>query len=150
MKKVTIAIIDGQGGGIGSYIIKEMREHFSDGIEIIALGTNAMATAAMMRAKANKGASGENAIVQTLKWVDVIVGPWTIALPHAMMGELTPTMAEAVASSRVPRLLLPLKCPGFQLIGVEPEPLPHQTFKLIQALEELLRKEQGDSDKAEG
>lgn len=141
MKKVTIAIIDGQGGGIGSYIIKEIRERFSDEIEVIALGTNAMATAAMMRAKANKGASGENAIVQTVKWVDVIAGPWTIALPHAMMGELTPTMAEAVASSRALRLLLPLKCPGFQLIGVEPEPLPHLTWKLIQVLEALLREE---------
>ena len=138
MAKIAVAVIDGQGGGIGSYIIKELREHFSDEIEIIALGTNAVATAAMMKAKANRGASGENAIVQTLKWVDAVVGPWALSVPHSMMGELTPAMAEAVASCRASKLLLPLKCPGFQLVGVEAEPLPHLTFKLIQALGEAM------------
>ena len=136
MAKITVAVIDGQGGGIGSYIIKGLREHFSDDMEIIALGTNAMATAAMMKAKANRGASGENAIVQTLKRVDVVVGPWAISAPHTMMGELTPAMAEAVASCRAVKLLLPLKCPGFHLVGVVTEPLPHLTLQLIKALGE--------------
>ncbi len=138
MAKITVAVIDGQGGGIGSYVIKELREHFSDEMEIIALGTNAVATAAMMKAKANRGASGENAIVQTLKWVDMVVGPWAISIPQAMMGELTPAMAEAVASCRASKLLLPLKCPGFQLVGVAAEPLPHLTFKLIKAVSEAI------------
>ena len=69
-KKRTIAVIDGQGGGIGSVIIKRLREALGEEIEVIGLGTNAMATGAMLKAGANKGASGENAIVQTVRlWI---------------------------------------------------------------------------------
>lgn len=71
---LKIAVIDGQGGGIGSYIIKSLREAFGDKIEILALGTNAAATANMMKCKANKGASGENAIIWNVKKVDLILG----------------------------------------------------------------------------
>ena len=73
MKK--ICVIDGQGGGIGSHIIKQLRGYFQDTIEIIALGTNAIAVAQMLKSRANRGASGQNAIVQTVKLVDVITGP---------------------------------------------------------------------------
>ena len=73
-RKKSIAVIDGQGGGIGSAMIKHLRENLAEEVEIIGLGTNAMATGAMLKAGANKGASGENAIVQTVKTVDVIIG----------------------------------------------------------------------------
>ena len=69
-KKKTIAVIDGQGGGIGSVIIKRLREALGEEVEVIGLGTNAMATGAMLKAGANKGASGENAIVQTVKTME--------------------------------------------------------------------------------
>lgn len=69
-----IAVIDGHGGGIGSLIVKRLREEFSDTIEIIALGTNAAATTAMMKYRANKGATGENAIVWNSERVDMITG----------------------------------------------------------------------------
>ena len=106
MKKVCV--IDGQGGGIGSTIIKKIKECFGEDVEVIALGTNAIATAQMLKARANRGASGENAIVQTVKTVDVILGPLAIVIAHAMMGEVTPGMAEAVAASPAAKLLLPL------------------------------------------
>ena len=89
MKK-TIAVIDGQGGGIGSVIIKRLREALGEEVEVIALGTNAMATGALLKAGANKGASGENAIVQTVRTVEIITGAMGIILANSMMGELTP------------------------------------------------------------
>ena len=67
---IKICIIDGQGGGIGATIIKKIREKFGESLDIIALGTNAIATSQMLKAKANRGASGENAIAQTVKQVD--------------------------------------------------------------------------------
>ena len=70
--KRSIAVIDGQGGGIGSVIIKRIREALGEEVEVIGLGTNAMATGAMLKAGANKGASGENAIIHTVATVDMI------------------------------------------------------------------------------
>jgi hypothetical protein len=70
----SIGIIDGQGSGIGSTIIKKIKAHFGESIEIIALGTNAIATAKMIKAGANRGVSGENAIVRTVARVDVVIG----------------------------------------------------------------------------
>ncbi len=136
-KKKTIAVIDGQGGGIGSAIVKRLREVLAEEVEVIGLGTNAMATGAMLKVGANKGASGENAIVQTLKAVDVIVGPTSIVLANTMMGELTPKMAEAIASSPAMKLLLALKMPDVEIIGAPKEPLPHLIDMLIKRIQEI-------------
>lgn len=93
---MKIAVIDGQGGGIGSLTVKRLRNEFRDSIEIIALGTNAVATTSMMKAGADKGASGENAIIWNASRVNIITGPVSIMMPNAMLGELTSKMAEAV------------------------------------------------------
>jgi hypothetical protein len=130
MKK--ICVIDGQGGGIGSAIIKKVKEHYGETIEVWALGTNAIATAQMLKAGANRGASGENAIVQTTKKVDVIVGPIGILVAHAMMGEVTPAMAEAVAGSPAPKLLIPLTQENIFVSGTSELPLPHLIDALIE------------------
>ncbi len=137
-KRKTIAVIDGQGGGIGSVIIKRLREAFSEKVEIIALGTNAMATGMMLKAGANKGASGENAIVQTVRAVELLTGPINILLAHSMMGELTPKMAEAIASSPAIKCLLPLKIAEIEIIGAPKEPLPHLVDQLVKRIEEIL------------
>jgi hypothetical protein len=137
-RKKSIAVIDGQGGGIGSVIIKRLRETFSEEVEVIGLGTNAMATGAMLKAGANKGASGENAIVQTVKTVDIIVGTTGIILANSMMGELTPKMAEAIASSPATKYLLPLKIPEVEIIGAPKEPLPHLVDQLIKRIQEII------------
>jgi hypothetical protein len=137
-KKRLIAVIDGQGGGIGSTIIKRLRETFAEEVEIIGLGTNAMATGAMLKAGANKAASGENAIVQTVRSVDIIVGATGIVLANSMMGELTPKMAEAIASSPGLKLLLPLKIPEVEIIGAPKEPLPHLVDQLIKRIQEII------------
>jgi len=127
----TIGIIDGQGGGIGSTIIKKIKAHFGESVEIIALGTNAIATAQMLKAGANRGASGENAIARTVARVDVVVGTLGIMLVHAMMGEVTPKMAEAVSGCAATKLILPISQENVDLIGVSDDPLPHMVDTLV-------------------
>ncbi|MEN8781222.1 MAG: DUF3842 family protein [Desulfobacterales bacterium] len=129
MKK--IGVIDGQGGGIGSAIIKKIKELYGETVEVVALGTNAIATAQMLKAGANRGASGENAIVQTTKSVDVILGPLGIIIAHAMMGEVTPGIAEGVAGSPTAKLLLPLTQENVTIVGVARLPMPHLIEELI-------------------
>jgi hypothetical protein len=97
-----------------------------------------MATGAMLKAGANKGASGENAIVQTTKTVDIIIGTTSIVLANSMMGELTPKMAEAIASSPASKLLLPLRIPEVEIIGAPKEPLPHLVDQLIKKIQEII------------
>ncbi len=132
----TIVVIDGQGGGIGSSIIKKLRESYAERMEIIALGTNAIATANMLKAGANRGASGQNAIVRTSRHADIIIGPISIVMANAMLGELTPGMAEAVASSKARKILIPLSQENVVVVGAAPDRLP----KLIETMleEDLL------------
>ena len=134
---MRICVIDGQGGGIGSVLIKTVRAELGEDIEILALGTNAAATSQMMKARANKGASGENAICFSVREADVIAGPMGIILANAMMGEVTPKIAEAVSSSPALKLLLPLTRERVEVVGAVLEPLPHLVEKLIVRLKEL-------------
>lgn len=94
-------------------------------MELIGLGTNAIASAQMLKAGANRGASGENAIVHTVVTADLIVGPISITWANAMLGEVTPKMAEAVMSCPAPKILLPLTQEPVVLVGIVSEPLPH-------------------------
>jgi hypothetical protein len=137
-----IAVIDGQGGGIGSLVVKRLRDEFSDGVEILALGTNAAATSAMMKSRANKGATGENAIVWNSNKVNMIIGPLSIVLPNAMLGEMTPKMTDAILASEVRKVLLPLNQEGIDVIGVEKEPLPHMIEKVILFVRQAMGKEE--------
>ena len=127
-----ICVIDGQGGGIGSTIIRKIKEKFGEKVEVIALGTNAIATAQMLKARANRGASGVNAIVQTVKNADLIIGTIGIIMPHAMMGELTPEMAEAVSLSPADKLLIPLIQENITIVGIDSMPLPQLVDKMIE------------------
>ena len=131
-RKKKICVIDGQGGGIGSTIIKKLKDRFEETIEVFALGTNAIATAQMLKSRANRGASGSNAIVQTVRNVDLIIGPVGIIIPHAMMGEVTREMAEAVALSPAKKLLLPLTQDNINIVGISHTPLPLLVDELIE------------------
>jgi hypothetical protein len=133
---LKIAVIDGQGGGIGSLIVKRLKDEFSDSIEVIALGTNAAATTAMMKSRANKGATGENAIIWNSDKVDMLVGPLSIAFPNAMLGEVTEKMATAIVSSPAQKLLLPLNQEGIEIAGINREPLPHLIEHVISKIKE--------------
>jgi len=134
---LKIAVIDGQGGGIGNLIVKRLREEFKETVEIVALGTNAAATTAMMKSRANKGATGENAIVWNSQRVDVIIGPLSIAFPDAMLGEVTAKMASAVVSSSARTILLPLNQEDIEVVGVNKEPLPHLIEHIVSKIKEI-------------
>ena len=135
---VTVAVVDGLGGGIGSLIIKRLRDLLGSEIEVVGLGTNAVATSAMMKAGANRGASGENAIVLVVQEVDLILGSMAIVVANSMMGELTPKMAEAISGARAKKVLLPLAMNRLELIGVSEEPLPHLVEMAVQRAKELM------------
>jgi hypothetical protein len=128
---IRIAVIDGQGGGIGTTIINRIKEVFGERTELWALGTNAIATAQMMKAGANRGATGENAIRHSAAQADVIIGPIAILLANAMMGEMTPSMVRAIGESKAPKLLLPLTQEPIVVVGTIREPLPHMVDRLI-------------------
>lgn len=135
---MKIAVIDGQGGGIGSNLVAKLREVLPQDVEIIALGTNAIATSQMMKSGAARGGSGENAIVSTVPTVDVIAGPLGIIIANSMMGELTPKMAEAISSSSAVKVLLPLTICGVEVVGVAKEPLPNLIEKLVDRIKNMV------------
>lgn len=137
---MRICVIDGQGGGIGSLIIKRFKEEFGESVEVLALGTNAIATAQMMKAGANRGATGDNAIRVSVAQADVVVGTIGIVLANSMMGEVTASVAEAVASCPARKFLLPLTQENVEVVGVQHEPLPHLVDKIIDpGIRELIK-----------
>lgn len=136
---MKVAVIDGQGGGIGKVITEKLRKEFSEKLDIFAFGTNALATSAMLKAGANEGATGENAIVQNMSEMDIIIGSVGVVVAHSMMGELTPPMAEAIGKSKARKLLLPINRCGITIIGAAAEPLPHLIDALLAQMKEIGR-----------
>lgn len=135
---MKVMILDGQGGGIGAAVIKGLRAAIGPELEVLALGTNSIATSNMMKAGANKGGTGENAIAVTSRRVDVIIGPLAILMADAMMGEVTPKVASAVSSSPAGKILIPLTQEKVTLVGVSGEPLPHLVNQVIGILKEMI------------
>lgn len=107
MKKPTVLVIDGQGGRIGKLLVEQLAAR-EKGYEIVAVGTNSIATSTMMKAGASRGGTGENAVLVNCRSADYIIGPLGIVLADAMMGEISPAMATAVCQSAAVRLLIPL------------------------------------------
>jgi len=125
----TIAIVDGLGGGLGAQLVGKLREAAGNGAELIALGTNSAATERMIKAGADRGASGENAIRVSAAGADLILGPIGIVIPDSMMGEITLAMATAILAAPGKRILLPLQQSHFSLAGIPSQPIA----KLIDA-----------------
>ena len=110
---MNILVMDAQGGGIGKQVVTAVRKRFPD-VTITAVGTNAAATTAMLRAGADEGATGENAAVVCCRRADVIIGPVGIVIADAMLGEVTPRIAVAVGQSAAKRILIPVNhCTNF-------------------------------------
>jgi hypothetical protein len=137
---MTICVVDGQGGRIGGAIITKLKERFKESIEIIALGTNSTATENMMKARANKGASGENAIVVTVRKADVIVGTLNIVMANSMLGELTPRMAQAIVESPAAKILLPVTQENVTVLGKADLSIPQMVGLLVEEVEKETRK----------
>jgi len=127
-------VMDGQGGGIGRVIIKKLRDAFGEEVEILALGTNSVATSQMMKAGANRGATGENAIITMAPKVDIIIGPLAIIMANSMLGEVTSRMSQAISSSNAFKILIPLTQESATIVGVSDDPLPHLIDQAIEII----------------
>jgi hypothetical protein len=132
---MTICVVDGQGGKIGSIIISRLKERLKENVEIIALGTNSAATQNMMKARANRGASGENAIVSTVRKADIIIGTLNILMANSMLGELTPLVAKAIAESGAAKFILPVTQENVTVVGRSEMSIPQLVGVLVDMIE---------------
>jgi hypothetical protein len=128
---IRLAVIDGQGAGVGCAIIRKARQIYGNAIEIWALGANDIATLQMMKAGANRGVTGELAICESVHQVDIITGSLSILISNAMMGEITPAMAMAVGASKARKVLLPIVEMPVAIVGVMASSLPHLVERLV-------------------
>ena len=115
-----ILILDGQGGGVGSQLIRMLKPSLPEDCVLLCVGTNAMATSAMLKAGASKGATGENALVYNAARADMILGPIGIILCNGILGEVSPAMSAAVSSSEAVKILIPSASCGVYVAGTEP------------------------------
>lgn len=131
---MRVAVIDGQGGGIGKNLVEKIKGRFGNQVHVIALGTNAVAASLMIRAGADDGASGENAIVVNVEHVDIIIGSVGIISANSMLGELTPNMAKAISSSPAKKILIPLNRCNLVVTGVDGYSLPEHIEEVIEMI----------------
>jgi hypothetical protein len=132
---MRILIVDGQGGGVGRQLAVQIKQAFPD-VELMAVGTNTIATSAMLKGGADNAATGENAVLVAARKADVIVGPLGIVVADSLGGEISPAMAKAVAQSNAKRILLPFKHCDNVIVGVSDYTPGH----LIQQAVDELRK----------
>ncbi len=132
---MKILIVDGQGGGVGRQLATKIKEAFPD-VRLMAVGTNTVATAAMLKGGADDAATGENAVLVAARKADVIVGPLGIVVADSLGGEITPAMASAIAQSDARRILIPFKNCDNVIVGVSDFTLGSL---IQQAIEELRR-----------
>jgi hypothetical protein len=141
--KSIIVIVDGMGGGIGVQLITRLKETWSredrEGVEIIALGANAVAAERMVKAGADRGASGENALRVSVCRGDYIMGPVGIVVGNSMMGEISPAMAQAILEAPGERILLPLQQEHFYIAGLEQMPLARMIDRALDLLKERIQ-----------
>jgi len=114
---MNIVVVDAQGGGVGRQLVTAIKTEIP-GAVVTAVGTNSAATSAMLKAGADFAATGENALIVAARKAEVIVGPIGIVLADAMLGEITPAMAAAVAQSPAKRVLIPFNHCDTLLVGV--------------------------------
>ena len=134
---MRVVLIDGQGGKLGQSIAEAVtRENLP--CELIAIGTNGIATSAMLKGGAQKGATGENPVIVACRDADIIIGPIGIISADSLMGEITPAMAVAVGQSRAMKLLLPVSHCNNQVVGVKKLTMSDMVKETVGRLKELL------------
>ena len=130
---MKIVVIDGQGGRLGGLLVERVKARLPQA-QVYALGTNTAATAAMRKAGADFGATGENPVVRNVMDADGVLGPVGVVVANAILGEVTPAMAEAVGSCRAKKFLIPMNSCGVLVAGVEEQPLPAYVAQAVEAL----------------
>ena len=135
--ELLVAVVDGQGGGMGRGLVEAVKKKWPS-LHVRALGTNSLATAAMLRAGADDGATGENAVVVNCRTADIIVGPIGIVIADALLGEITPAMAAAVCQSPARRELVPINHCENIVVGVPDQPIGQLVAAAAQKVKELV------------
>ena len=135
---MNILVIDGMGGGIGKSIIEHIKAELPDA-EITAVGTNSIATSAMLKAGAHNGAAGENAVVYNCTKADFIIGVTGIVFANAMHGEISPAMAAAVSASPAHKILLPIDKCNVTVLGVADSPLQSHINEIAKVIKRMAR-----------
>lgn len=130
---MKFVVIDGQGGRLGKLLVEALLARFPQG-EIWAIGTNSIATSAMLKAGAHFGATGENPAVRAVADADAVLGPVGIIAAHAILGEVTPRMAEAVGGCRGKKYLIPMNSCGVAVAGVREMSLPAYVKEAVELL----------------
>ena len=134
---MKIVVVDGQGGRLGALVVAGIvSEHLP--CDLLAIGTNSAATAAMLKAGASSGATGKNPLLVACRNADCIIGPIGILSADSLLGEITPAMAVAVGQSAAVKLLLPVSHCNNQVIGVRPMSLNDLAHEAVERLKELL------------
>ena len=133
---MKILVIDGQGGKMGAALTDQIKKNMPD-VEVVAVGTNSLATSAMLRAGADAAATGENPVVVNCTWADVIVGPIGIVIADALLGEITPVMAAAVCQSSATRVLIPVNHCENYIVGVPDQPIGSLVAAAVQKVKAL-------------
>lgn len=114
---MNIVVIDGQGGGLGANLVSRLKARLGPEVTVLAVGTNALATSAMLKAGADRGATGENAVCFNAARAHLILGPIGLLCANALMGEVSPAIAAAVAASPARRVLIPMSSCGVLVAG---------------------------------
>ena len=120
--ELLVAVVDGQGGGMGRGLVEAVKKKWPS-LHVRALGTNSLATAAMLRAGADDGATGENAVAFNARRADILLGPIGVLTPNGLLGEVSPRMAEAIGGSEAVKILLPSQRCSIRLAVGESQPL---------------------------
>ena len=134
---MKITIIDGQGGRIGKTLIEQIKKKHS-GLELYAIGTNSIATSAMLKAGAENGATGENAVIINAADSDIIIGPIGIMFANALLGEITPAIAAAVGASAAYKILIPVNRCNHYVAGCTEAPMSEYIRIAVEKLESML------------
>lgn len=135
---MKIVVIDGKGGKMGAQLIEQLKaQKFAAKAELLAIGTNGIATAAMLRAGAHAGATGENPVVVACRNASYIVGPLGILAADSLLGEVTPAMALAVGQSTAAKILLPINRCNHYVVGVQELPLATLVQMAVEKMAEL-------------
>ena len=134
---MKIIVIDGQGGKIGRTVIEQLKKRFPDQ-ELLAIGTNSIATSSMLKAGASQGATGENPILVASRDADIIIGPIAIVMADSLLGEITPSMANAVSASRAYKILIPTNRCNHYIAGCQEVSLSDAIQAVCDELERIL------------
>ena len=134
---LLVVVVDGQGGGMGRGVVESIKKKWPK-LHVRAVGTNSLATSAMLRAGADDGATGENAVVFNARQADLLLGPIGILTPNGLLGEVSPAMAGAVGASEAVKILLPSQRCSIRLAAGDPQPLQFYLDQALRLLEEEL------------